>query len=118
MDDGDRMCIVDCIRRNAKGVDTNLFVITHGTDTMIESGRFIDSKLKDSKYCIVITGAMKPAKFKQSDALFNLGSAISAVRTLSEYGHFGVFIAMNGRLLHCNDALRNRQNGFFVSSNI
>ena len=85
---------------------------------MIGSGRFIESKLKDSKYCIVITGAMKPAKFMQSDAPFNLGAAITSDQTLSECARFGVFIAMNGRLIHCHDAVRNTENGFFVSSKI
>ncbi|MBF0377545.1 MAG: asparaginase [Desulfamplus sp.] len=66
-------------------------VITHGTDTMIETAMVLKS-IKDK--VIVLTGAMEPACFKSSDASFNLGSAVAAVQTLSP----GVYIAINGRV--------------------
>ena len=59
---------------------------------------------------------MEPAKFMQSDAPFNLCAAITSVQALSECALFGLFIAMNGRLIHCHDAVRNTEYGFFVSS--
>ncbi|MBF0228813.1 MAG: asparaginase [Desulfamplus sp.] len=66
-------------------------VITHGTDTMIETAMVL--KAIEGKV-IVLTGAMEPACFKSSDASFNLGSAVAAVQTLSQ----GVYIAINGRV--------------------
>ncbi|MBF0572757.1 MAG: asparaginase [Desulfamplus sp.] len=66
-------------------------VITHGTDTMIETAMVL--KAIEGKV-IVLTGAMEPACFKSSDASFNLGSAVAAVQTLSP----GVYIAINGRV--------------------
>ena len=78
MDDSDRNEIMNAIKQHA----IRNIVITHGTDTMIETANYIAKKLdiKTEKYCIFITGSMKPAKFKNSDALFNLGCAISGVQ--------------------------------------
>lgn len=66
-------------------------LITHGTDTMIETAKSL-STISDK--VIVLTGAMQPAAFKHSDAPFNIGGAILSVQFLPE----GVYIVMNGRL--------------------
>jgi L-asparaginase len=67
----------------------NKVVITHGTDTMIKTA----AVLRDLPgKTIVLTGSMYPAQFRDSDAVFNLGCAVTAVQTLSP----GVYIAMNG----------------------
>lgn len=81
-------------------------IITHGTDTMTETGMFL-AGFNDK--VIVLTGAMEPAKFKTSDAVFNIGTAIAAVQTLSP----GVYIAMNGRVYSPFDIIKNIETGKF-----
>ena len=66
-------------------------LVTHGTDTMVDTARVladIPGKV------IVLTGALNPARFQGSDAVFNIGCAVGAVQTLAD----GVYIAMNGRV--------------------
>ncbi len=66
-----------------------LIVVTHGTDTMIETAK----KLKEIEdKTIVLTGSMEPARFRSSDAVFNVGCAVAAVQVLNP----GVYIVMNG----------------------
>jgi len=69
----------------------NYIVITHGTDTMVETAMVLK---KIENKVIVLTGAMEPACFKSSDASFNLGCAVAAVQILPP----GVYIAINGRI--------------------
>lgn len=66
-------------------------LITHGTDSMVETARALEG-IPDK--VIVLTGALNPARFQGSDAVFNIGCAVGAVQTLSQ----GVWIAMNGRV--------------------
>ena len=66
-------------------------LVTHGTDTMVETAKVLAS-LTDKT--IVITGALNPARFRGSDAEFNIGTAVGAVQALPP----GVYIAMNGRI--------------------
>ena len=66
-------------------------LITHGTDTMVDTARAL-SDLPDRT--IVLTGALNPARFQGSDAVFNIGCAVGAVQALPA----GVYIAMNGRI--------------------
>ena len=82
-------------------------IITHGTDTMLETAKKL-SGIKGK--AIIITGAMRPEKFSDSDASFNLGSAIGAANLLKE----GVYIAMNGRIHPWQDCKRNLETGQFV----
>jgi L-asparaginase len=91
--------------------EENQIVITHGTDTMNETANVIAKKVKDK--VIVLTGAMIPIKFGSSDGLFNLGSALAFVQTLSP----GVYIAMNGRCFNWNKVRKNRQTGVFEDIN-
>ena len=75
-------------------------VITHGTDTMVETAKF----LRDvSGKTIVLTGSMQPARFRFTDAIYNIASAITAVQLLPA----GVWIAMNGQIF---DPARSRKN--------
>ncbi|MCR4438440.1 MAG: asparaginase domain-containing protein [bacterium] len=76
------------------------FVITHGTDTMIETARLLQG-IPDK--VIVLSGAMQPARFRLTDAVFNIGCAIMAVQTLPE----GVYIAMNGRVFRPEQTVKN-----------
>lgn len=82
-------------------------VITHGTDTMVETGRVLASAIKDKT--IVLTGVMIPYAFGSSDGLFNLGSALSLVQALP----YGVYIAMNGQYFEWNRVRKNQELGLF-----
>jgi L-asparaginase len=79
------------IRQEVIATDARRIVITHGTDTMARTGEALAGIPGKT---IVLTGAMAPARFKSSDAVFNVGCAIVAVQVLPP----GVYIAMNGRI--------------------
>lgn len=85
-------------------------VITHGTDTMVETAAALAAEIRDKT--IVLTGAMIPYKFGSSDGLFNLGSALAFVQTLAP----GVYIAMNGRCFVWNRVHKNRETGTFEAA--
>ena len=87
--------------------DADKIVVTHGTDTMIETARKL-STIRNK--VIILTGAMKPEKFCDSDASFNVGTAVGAVNVLSN----GTYIAMNGRVYSWNAVKRNLQTGQFA----
>src|SRR5918995_515709 len=93
MTDADRARIVDSCRSCAE----DHIVITHGTDTMVETARAIAAGV--SGRTVVLTGAMIPYAFGSSDGLFNLGSALSFAQALPA----GVYIAMNGTAFHWNE---------------
>jgi L-asparaginase len=82
-------------------------VITHGTDTMSETGQVLAAAGIDKT--IVLTGAMVPYAFGSSDGLFNLGSALSFVQALPH----GVYVAMNGRCFEAARVRKNRDVGVF-----
>jgi len=103
MTDSDREIILEnCVR-----ADENKIVITHGTDTMVETARFLAGFVKDKT--ILLTGAMIPYKFGSSDGLFNLGSALAFVQTLPH----GIYIAMNGKYFNWDDVRKNKKTGVF-----
>jgi L-asparaginase len=81
-------------------------IITHGTDTMIETAKFL-SNLPDK--AIIFTGAFLPERFKKSDADFNIGLAVGAVNVLNR----GVFIAMNGIVIPVEKCRRDNKTGNF-----
>ena len=83
-------------------------VITHGTDTIVQTARAIASASLSNK-TVVLTGAMVPYAFGSSDGLFNLGSALSFVQVLPA----GVYIAMNGQHFPWDGVRKNTQTGFF-----
>lgn len=87
-------------------------IIIHGTDTMIETAKFLMSKTDPSK-TIVITGAMVPYSLKNSDAFFNFGSALMSLRSLTA----GVWIVMNGRCFKPNKVIKNKNLGVFQEKN-
>jgi L-asparaginase len=103
MSDEDRATIV----ANCKRADEKNIVITHGTDTMVETARAIAQAITDKT--IVLTGAMIPYAFGSSDGLFNLGSALSFAQVLPP----GVYIAMNGRYFTWDNVRKNREAGAF-----
>ena len=109
MDDESRAQIVErCRDSEERGV-----VITHGTDTMIDTARAVaDAHLADKT--VVLTGAMVPYAFGSSDGLFNLGSALSFVQVLPP----GVYIAMNGQHFAWDACRKNRATGVFERTTI
>jgi L-asparaginase len=93
--------------RACQQCDEQHIVITHGTDTMVETARAIADGIEGKT--VVLTGAMVPYAFGSSDGLFNLGSALSFVQALPP----GVYIAMNGRSFRWDDVRKNREAGVF-----
>lgn len=75
-------------------------LVIHGTDTMVETAKRLDGL---STKTIVLTGSMQPARFRESDAVFNIGYAIAAVQLLSP----GVYIAMNGQIFNPHKTRKN-----------
>ncbi|HKK00620.1 MAG TPA: asparaginase domain-containing protein [Desulfuromonadales bacterium] len=94
------------IREAIEKADGRRFVVTHGTDTMIRTAEALDG-IPDK--VIVLTGAMQPARFRQTDAVFNIGCAVMAVQLLPE----GVYLAMNGQIFHPGNARKNVEQGRF-----
>jgi L-asparaginase len=103
MTDRDRALVV----KHCKDCDSPRIVITHGTDTMVETAAAIAREVGDKT--IVLTGAMIPYAFGSSDGLFNLGSALSFVQALPA----GVYVAMNGQSFEWNKVRKNRDSGYF-----
>jgi len=104
MDDAGRAAIVTRCRDAAE----RAIVVTHGTDTMVETARALAGAGLAGK-TIVLTGAMVPYAFGSSDGLFNLGSALSFVQVLPP----GVYVAMNGRHFAWDRVRKNRESGVF-----
>jgi len=103
MTEDDRAFIAEHCR---KSPETQI-VITHGTDTMVETAAHLGRAIQGKT--IVLTGAMIPYKFGSSDGMFNLGSALAFVQTLPE----GVYIVMNGRCYPWDRVRKNREKGIF-----
>ncbi|TAL59941.1 MAG: asparaginase [Bacteroidetes bacterium] len=120
MTDADR----NNISENCLQATEDKIIITHGTDTMVETAQVIAQTpalkgvnqlplgrgVNGGQKTIVLTGALIPYKFGSSDGLFNLGSALAFVQTLSP----GVYIAMNGRYFNWDNVRKNRELGEFV----
>ena len=107
MTDDDRQLVIDKINSDVN----KHIIITHGTDTMIETAKRL---LAIPDKVIVLTGSMQPARFKASDAAFNIGCAITAVQSLSP----GVYIVMNGCVFDPGKVKKNRElNRFEVIKN-
>ena len=82
-------------------------VVTHGTDTMVETAKVLGPRIGDKT--VVLTGAMVPYKFGSSDGMFNLGSALSFAQCLPP----GVYVAMNGHCFPWDNVRKNRRKGEF-----
>ena len=104
MDEAGRAAVV----ARCRDVEEQAIVITHGTDTMVDTARALASAALATK-TIVLTGAMVPYAFGSSDGLFNLGSALSFVQVLPP----GVYVAMNGRHFRWDGVRKNRDTGTF-----
>ena len=109
MTDSDRALIVEQCRQASE----SRIVVTHGTDTMVETAAALAAALHpESGKTIVLTGAMIPYAFGSSDGLFNLGSALSFVQALPP----GVYVAMNGRWFDWDKVRKNRETGTFEAA--
>ena len=85
----------------------NKIIVTHGTDTMVETALVLGNHVKGKT--VVLVGAMIPYAFGASDALFNLGCAFAAVQALQP----GVYITMNGKIFHWDKVTKNKESGEF-----
>lgn len=99
--DEDREVLVERVRRES----AHRILITHGTDTMVDSARALEPIVEaEPERTIVFVGSLSPARFKNSDAEFNIGFALAAVQTLDP----GIYIAMNGQIFTPDHVRKNR----------
>ncbi len=98
----------ELIKKSVLGCEEEKIIITHGTDTMVETAKFLEDI--DNK-TIVLTGSMQPARFKKTDAVFNSGFAFAAAQSLEN----GVYIVMNGKIFNSNNVRKNIDLGRFES---
>ena len=103
--DDDRIAIRDFIAKD----DAGYYVVTHGTDTMPETADAL-SGLPDKR--IVLTGALSPARFRTTDAVFNVGMAVAAVQVVEP----GVYIAMSGQIFTAGSVRKNRDANRFEAT--
>ena len=102
MMDEDRRLVCDTV----SATQGERFVITHGTDTMVDTALALQGL---SGKVVVLTGAMQPARFRETDAGFNIACAVTAVQTLPE----GVYIAMNGQIFDPTRVRKNVERDWF-----
>lgn len=100
--DEDRQTVADAVR----SCPEKMILVTHGTDTMVETAKKLASIEGKT---IVLTGALEPALFKTSDALFNIGCALAAVQTAVP----GVYITMNGAVFPYDKVWKNVEKNRF-----
>ncbi|QRZ61825.1 asparaginase domain-containing protein [Rothia sp. ZJ932] len=105
MTDTDRAQLVDAL----EGVATDHVIITHGTDTMPETARYLLEHARLEGKIVVLTGAMQPASMRVSDAGFNLGAAVAALNLLDA----GVYVSMSGKIFKGATVVKDRSRGIF-----
>ena len=97
----------EVIRDAVSATTCQHILITHGTDTMAQTGQFL---MPVTNKTIVLTGAMQPARLRSTDAIFNVGFAIAAARLQP----VGVYLAMNGQVFPADQVRKDRDAGQFV----
>jgi L-asparaginase len=100
--DADRAVIRDCVERCSE----DWVLVTHGTDGMVRTGQALKGITEKT---IVLTGALQPAAFKGSDAIFNIGCALGALQASPP----GVYITMNGQLFAIDNVRKNLERNCF-----
>ena len=100
--DEDRLQLKDFIAED----DADLYVVSHGTDTMVETANVLEEIKRKT---IVLTGSLSPARFKTTDAIFNVGMAVAAVQTAQP----GVYIAMSGQVFTAGAVRKNPEENRF-----
>jgi L-asparaginase len=103
MTDADREVIHKSCIESGRGH----IVVSHGTDTMSETARYLGERIRDQT--VVLTGAVVPYTFGSSDGLFNLGSALAFAQALPP----GVYVAMNGRCFRWDNVRKNKSTARF-----
>lgn len=94
------------LKSHCEQTEYTKIIITHGSDTMPETARFIG---EIPGKAIVLTGAYRPERFSNSDAAFNIGVAVGAVNMIAQ----GTFVAMNGRVMEPENCVKNPETGRF-----
>jgi L-asparaginase len=107
MTEEDRELVLEAVK--AKVSDAPV-VITHGTDTMVETGRLLKLRLAELRHPVILTGAMTPLGFERSDGLQNLTESLFAARVLAP----GVWIVMHGQVFDVDHARKDRELARFV----
>jgi L-asparaginase len=108
MKDEDRLLLLGMVRAILK--ENVPIVITHGTDTMVESGLYLGRALPELQVPIVMTGAMTPLGFEGSDGLQNLTESLLAVRLLSP----GIYVVIHGQIFPVNRVRKDRASSSFI----
>lgn len=98
--------------RALEETENDRVLITHGTDTMPETARYLTSHADLSGKTVVLTGSMQPAAMRASDADFNIGGAVTALSLLEP----GVYVAMSGRVFEASTVKKDRSRGIFGES--
>ena len=99
----------DAIKDAVTACPCDRILITHGTDTMAQTGQHL---MPCADKTIVLTGAMQPARLRSTDAIFNVGFAIAAARLQPP----GVYLAMNGQVFPADQVRKDRDAGRFVGA--
>ena len=108
MTDADRSEILGFIKQMLS--ERSAVVITHGTDTMVQTGRYLKQALPELKVPIVLTGAMTPLGFEGSDGFQNLTESLFAVRILSP----GIYVVMHNQVFPIDRVRKDRETSRFV----
>ena len=106
--DKDRELIADAV----KAADSDYVLVTHGTDTMVATGECVQKIVHDKR--VVLTGALQPAAFRETDAVFNIGCALGALQSVGA----GVYVAMNGQVFDVMHVRKNRDANRFETTDI
>jgi L-asparaginase len=108
MTEEDRELVLATVRAKVREAPV---VITHGTDTMVETGRLLKRRLVELQHPVILTGAMTPLGFERSDGLQNLTESLFAARVLGP----GVWIVMHGQVFDVDHARKDRAAARFVA---
>ncbi len=100
--DDDRQALKEYIESD----DAERYIVTHGTDTLVQTAEAL-AGIPDKT--IVLTGALSPARFKTTDAVFNVGMAVAAVQTVKP----GVYLAISGQVFEAGKVRKNREKNCF-----
>ena len=107
MTDADRAKVLEAVRAR---LDAPI-VITHGTDTMVETGLYLKNALAGQRYPIVLTGAMTPLGFEASDGLQNLTESLFAARVLAP----GIYVVIHNQAFAVDRVRKDREHARFVA---
>jgi L-asparaginase len=109
MTDADRATVLGAVREKLAAKAAPV-IITHGTDTMVETGLLLQANLPDLQFPIILTGAMTPLGFEGSDGLQNLTESLLAARVLAP----GVYVVMHNQVFPVDKVRKDRKLGRFV----